>query len=41
MNEGDQLQVRKWAERVADLIQFREQLADYLKDRMNAVAPNL
>jgi nucleolar protein 56 len=41
MNEGDQLQVRKWAERVADLINFREQLAEYLKDRMNAVAPNL
>lgn len=41
MNEGDQLQVRKWAERVADLISFRESLADYLKDRMNAVAPNL
>lgn len=41
MNEGDQLQVRKWAERVVDLISFRESLADYLKDRMNAVAPNL
>jgi RNA processing factor Prp31 len=30
-----------WAERVADLISFHESLADYLKDRMNAVAPNL
>jgi nucleolar protein 56 len=41
MNEGDSHQVRTWAERVAELINFRESLADYLKDRMNAVAPNL
>ena len=41
MNETDQLQVKKWAERVVELIQFRESLSDYLKDRMNAVAPNL
>ncbi len=41
MNEGDSLQVRKWAERVVELIDFRESLASYLKDRMNAVAPNL
>jgi nucleolar protein 56 len=41
MNETDQLQVNKWAERVVELIQFRESLSDYLKDRMNAVAPNL
>jgi nucleolar protein 56 len=41
MNETDQLQVNKWAERVVELIQFRESLTDYLKDRMNAVAPNL
>lgn len=41
MNEGDSLQVQKWAERVVELIQFRESLSDYLRDRMNAVAPNL
>jgi nucleolar protein 56 len=41
MNEGDSHQVRAWAERVAELINFRESLAEYLKDRMNAVAPNL
>jgi nucleolar protein 56 len=41
MNETDQLQVNKWAERVVELIDFRASLSDYLKDRMNAVAPNL
>lgn len=41
MNEGDAMQVQKWAERVVELIQFRESLAQYLRDRMNAVAPNL
>lgn len=41
MTENDSIQVRKWSERVVELIHFREQLADYLRDRMNAVAPNL
>jgi len=41
MNEGDAQQVLKWAERVVELIQFRESLAQYLRDRMTAVAPNL
>lgn len=41
MNDADALQITKWAERCVHLIQFREALADYLKDRMNAVAPNL
>jgi len=41
MNESDSLQVLKWAERVVELIAFRESLIQYLKDRMNAVAPNL
>jgi len=41
MNEGDVLQIKRWAERVVDLIHFRESLQQYLKDRMNAVAPNL
>ena len=41
MNESDSLQVQKWAERVVELIAFRESLINYLRDRMNAVAPNL
>ena len=41
MSDNDSIQVRKWSERVVELIHFREQLADYLRDRMNAVAPNL
>jgi len=41
MNEGDVLQIKRWAERVVDLIHFREGLQQYLKNRMNAVAPNL
>ena len=41
LNESDCLQITKWAERCVQLIQFREALADYLKDRMTAVAPNL
>jgi len=41
MSETDVLQIKKWAERVTELIKFREELQEYLKDRMNAVAPNL
>lgn len=41
MSETDSNQVQKWSERVVDLINFRESLSDYLKERMNAVAPNL
>lgn len=41
MNESDSMQVLKWSERVVELIQFRESLIQYLRDRMNAVAPNL
>jgi nucleolar protein 56 len=41
MNESDSLQVLKWGERVVELIAFRESLIQYLRDRMNAVAPNL
>ena len=41
MSEQDSLQVLKWSERVVDLIVFRESLSTYLKERMNAVAPNL
>jgi nucleolar protein 56 len=41
MSETDSNQVQKWSERVVELINFRESLSDYLKERMNAVAPNL
>ena len=41
MTESDALQVKKWAERVTSLIAFREAIGDYLKERMNVVAPNL
>ena len=41
MNDTDCNQVNKWAQRVEELIAFRESLSDYLKERMTAVAPNL
>jgi len=41
MNDTDALQIKKWSERVVELIHFRETLVEYLKERMNAVAPNL
>ena len=41
INDGDALQVKKWAERVIELIAFRESLSEFLKQRMSAVAPNL
>lgn len=41
MSDYDTVQVKKFSERVVDQIVFREQLQEYLKDRMNAVAPNL
>ena len=41
MSEADVLQVKKFSERVVDQIEFRERLQDYLRQRMNAVAPNL
>jgi len=41
INDTDALQIKKWAERVVDLISFRESLSDFLKQRMSAVAPNL
>lgn len=31
MNEGDVLQIKRWAERVVDLISYREQLQEYLR----------
>lgn len=41
MSEADVLQVKKFSERVVDQIEFRERLQEYLRQRMNAVAPNL
>ena len=41
INDTDALQIKKWAERVTELISFRETLSEFLKQRMSAVAPNL
>lgn len=41
MSEADVMQVKKFSERVVEQIDFREKLSEYLRQRMNAVAPNL
>jgi nucleolar protein 56 len=41
MSEADVLQVKKFSERVVEQLEFRERLQEYLRQRMNAVAPNL
>lgn len=41
ISDADELQIKKFSERCAELIEFREALTEYLKQRMNAVAPNL
>ena len=41
MSDADVQQVKSFAERVVEQIEFRERLQEYLRDRMNAVAPNL
>ena len=41
MTEQDQVQVNKFAERVHELLEYRENLQEYLRQRMDAVAPNL
>ena len=41
MSEADVVQVKKFAQRVFEQIEFRERLQEYLKQRMTAVAPNL
>lgn len=41
MSETDCLQIKRFSERCVDLVNFREALTEYLKQRMNAVAPNL
>ena len=41
MSDTDCLQIKRFSERCVDLVNFRESLTEYLKQRMNAVAPNL
>ena len=41
MSEADCFQINRFSERCIHLIHFRETLSEYLKQRMNAVAPNL
>ena len=41
LSEADVIQVKKFAQRCVDQIEFREKLQEYLRQRMNAVAPNL
>jgi nucleolar protein 56 len=41
MTDNDVSQLKRFSERCVELIAFREGLAEYLKNRMNAVAPNL
>lgn len=41
MSETDAMQVKRFTERVVDLINFRDALQEYLRQRMDAVAPNL
>jgi nucleolar protein 56 len=41
LSEADVVQVKKFAVRVVEQIDFRDKLQEYLRQRMNAVAPNL
>ncbi len=41
MSDTDVMQVKKFAERCVELIDFRESLQEYLRQRMSAVAPSL
>ena len=41
LNETDELQLARFSERCYELIEYRDSLQEYLKQRMNAVAPNL
>jgi nucleolar protein 56 len=41
LSPTDVIQIKKFSERVVEMIAFRESLQEYLKQRMNAVAPNL
>lgn len=41
MGETDCLQIKRFSERCVELLTFRDSLSEYLRQRMNAVAPNL
>ena len=41
ISDADTVQLARFSERCFELIEFRESLSEYLKQRMNAVAPNL
>ena len=41
ISDSDTVQLARFSERCFELIEFRESLSEYLKQRMNAVAPNL
>jgi len=41
LSETDELQLARFSERCFELIEYRDSLQEYLKQRMNAVAPNL
>ena len=41
ISESDTVQLHRFSERCFELIEFRDSLTEYLKQRMNAVAPNL
>ena len=39
--DDDEKNIKELARQVYDISQYRQNLAEYLKNRMNAVAPNL
>ena len=41
ISDADTVQLARFSERCFELIEFRDSLQEYLKQRMNAVAPNL
>ena len=41
ISESDVLNIRSLAEQVVSMAEYRAQLSEYLKNRMNAIAPNL
>lgn len=41
INEEDEKYIRSLATQVIDLSEYRTSLSEYLKNRMNAIAPNL
>lgn len=41
INEIDEKYIQNLATQVVELAEYRESLSEYLKNRMNAIAPNL